>query len=501
VDSRVAFVAPGAVVVGIFLGDARGAGPATGVLVVVAIGVLAFLAARSQKQRSVLCLLVLVAAGAALEQRALDGLLGGALVDAARARDEVTVRATLLEDPTGTRWSTRALAGVESTRVQRRKDRDSAIVREHRTVVLVADGDAVGRLAVLAAGDEVVVRGWLRPLEAYDVRLRWEHAAARLDVLEVVAMTPSAGVLATVANTARGVVLDGTDVLPTEERALVAGFLLGDTRDLPPPVLEQFRDAGLSHLLAVSGANVAFVLALVGPFLRRSPRALRVVVTLGVLAVFGAMTRWEPSVLRACAMAACAVVAIHVGRPARGIRVLALAVTVLLLVDPFLVRSVGFQLSCGASAGIALLAVPFATRLRGPAWLRESLGTTAAAQVGVAPVLLPVFGSIPLISLPANLLAVPLAGPLTVWGLTAGAVAGLVRDFAPPVASLLQLPTQLLAEAVLGLADLASAVPLAVDMEGAAALAASGSLVVIAVTVLRRRRRMLRGRAMVVPTR
>ena len=73
--------------------------------------------------------------------------------------------------------------------------------------------------------------------------------------------------------------------------------------------------------------------------------------TLAVLGLFGAMTRWEPSVLRACAMAATAVLASHLGRPARGVRVLALAVTVLLLADPFLLRSVGFLLSCGASVG------------------------------------------------------------------------------------------------------------------------------------------------------
>jgi competence protein ComEC len=335
----------------------------------------------------------------------------------------------------------------------------------------------------------------------YDERLRWRHAAARLDVLEVMAMTPSAGPLATMANAARGLVLDGTDTLPVDERALVAGFLLGDTRDLPPDVLEQFRDSGLSHLLAVSGSNVAFVLALFGPLLRRSPRALRVAATLGVLLVFGAMTRWEPSVLRACAMAACAVLALHLGRPATGVRVLALAVTILLLVDPFLLRSVAFQLSCGASLGIALLARPFAHRLRGPAWLRESLGTTAAAQVGVAPVLLPVFGSVPLISFPANLLAVPLAGPLTMWGLTAGALAGIARGVAPPLATALQMPTQLLAEGVLGLADLASTAPLAVDARGAAVLAATTTLVASGVTVLRRRRRRLRERAMDVPTR
>jgi competence protein ComEC len=500
VDSRVAYVAPAAVTAGILVGDLRGPGSASELLAAAAVGVVALVLIRSSRARSLVFLLVLVAAGCALEQRALDGLTRGVVVEAARGRDEIVATASLLEDPSGTRWSTEALAAVVAEQIPGTSRHPPVDATERRTVLLAADGSAVGRLAVLAAGDRVELRGWLRPLDGFDERLRWRHAVARLDVLEVRAVTPSARPLDRVANAARGVVLAGTDLLPTKERALVAGFLLGDTRDLDHGVLEQFRAAGLSHLLAVSGANVAFVLALLGPFLRRAPRGGRVALTLVVLAVFGAMTRWEPSVLRACAMAACAVVAVHVGRPAAGIRLLSLAVTVLLLVDPFLLRSVGFQLSCGASAGIALLAVPFARRLRGPAWLRESLATTAAAQVGVAPVLLPVFGSMPLVALPANLLAVPLAGPLTTWGLTAGALAGVVHDVAPPIASLLQAPTRVLAEGVLGLAALASEVPIEVDATGALTLAALVAPIGAA-AALRRRRRMLRERAMVVPTR
>ena len=120
------------------------------------------------------------------------------------------------------------------------------------------------------------------------------------------------------------------------------------------------------------------------------------------------MTRWEPSVLRGD----------RDGRRSRcwpgtsgvrppGVRVLVLAATALLLADPFLLHQVGFLLSCGASLGIALLARPITARLRGPLWMREVLGVTAAAQVGVAPVLIPVFGSMPLVALPANLVAVP----------------------------------------------------------------------------------------------
>jgi len=139
------------------------------------------------------------------------------------------------------------------------------------------------------------------------------------------------------------------------------------------------------------------------------------------------------------------------GRPASTIRVLALAVTGLLLVDPLLVRSVGFLLSCGACTGIALLAGPLSRHLPLP------VAVTLAAQVGVAPLLAPVFGGVPLASVPANLLAAPAAGPVMMWGLAAGLPAGLLGE---PWATILHVPTRLLVAWVAAVARLGATLPL-----------------------------------------
>jgi competence protein ComEC len=175
-------------------------------------------------------------------------------------------------------------------------------------------------------------------------------------------------------------------------------------------------------------------------------------------------------------MAVVALLAGFLGRPTIGLRVLFLAATVLLLADPFLLHQVGFLLSCAASLGIALLARPITARLRGPIWAREVLGVTAAAQVGVAPVLIPVFGSMPLVAMPANLVAVPLAAPLTMWGLAAGVVGGLVRPWSPAIPELLELPTLALLHALMAVADLGSRVPVAIDGRAAWGLLALGAL-------------------------
>jgi competence protein ComEC len=263
--------------------------------------------------------------------------------------------------------------------------------------------------------------------------------------------------------------------LPPTERALLAGFLVGDTRAVPADVTDDFRDAGLSHLLAVSGANLVFVLAALAPLVRRLSLPARGLVGAGVVVVFGTMTRWEPSVLRAAAMAVVTLSATAAGRAVDGVRVLAIAMTGLLLADPFLLRSVGFLLSCGASAGILLWGEAIARRLPGPRLLRETAGVTLAAQLGTAPILVPVFGSVPLVALPANLVAVPLAAPITVLGLGAGVLGGMVRPVWPGAAATLQLPVLGLVRVIELVAATAARTPFAVDGRGLWGLLAVGA--------------------------
>ena len=458
------YAALSALVAGVFLGERLG--PATGVIpigivVVGAVGLL--VVGPGGVFRVGLALLVVTAGGAAVSQRALDGLAHSPLTAAITRRTPVTVDVTLRDDPSGVRFATEVLVRVRRWRVREIHSHSGWKDAGGRTLRVAASGDAAGRLALLVAGDHARLRGTLAPLEGYDERFRWMHAVGRLDASAILDFTASGSPLMGLANGLRATVLRGTATLPATERGLLAGFLLGDTRGIPSVVLGQFRDAGLSHLLAVSGENVAFVLALVGPLRRRLPRLARLFVTLAVLVVFGAMTRWEPSVLRAEAMAAVAVLAVHLGRPTRALRTLTIAAGLLLAADPFLVHSVGFVLSCGASAGIAAFGPPLAARLPGPEWFREGLSTTVAAQAAVAPVLLAVFGSIPLVAVPANLLAGPIVGPLTMWGLGAGVLGGFFGPRAGALSLLAQQPTRLLADAVLGIANAAGRVPVAID--------------------------------------
>jgi competence protein ComEC len=439
-----------AIVAGIFMGEALGPGPAT-VALLTALGLLVVALLTRGRRGFAIALVGCVLLGGAVTQRALHGLEDSPLHAAIEQRASVEVQGTLVDDPSGPRFVVQVLA---------RLSRVDGAPAGNRTVLLVGGGDVTTRLRVLEAGDRVTVTGTLGPLTGFDARYRWRHAVARVQVSELVGFDAPGSPLHRIANRSRATVLRGAEGLPATERALLAGFLLGDTRALPDDLVDDFRDAGLSHLLAVSGANVAFVLALATPLLSRLRLGNRFLGGVAILLVFGTMTRWEPSVLRAAVMAGIAMAATFLGRPVPASRILTLAATGLLVADPFLLHSVGFLLSCGAAAGILWLGPAFTARIPGPAVVGDALGITAAAQVGVLPVLLPVFGTVPLIALPANLLAVPIVGPLTIWGLVAGVVGGVLG---PGIAHALQLPTIAMLRWVEAVARTAASTPLAVD--------------------------------------
>jgi competence protein ComEC len=325
-----------------------------------------------------------------------------------------------------------------------------------KRVEVRARGAPARAIAIRMAGETVLVAG--RLLRLGEVQ-RWRaarHLSALLVVDDVGGWSP-ANAVSELANRARRVIARGAESLEPRDRALFLGFLLGDDRDQSPEVVDDFRASGLAHLLAVSGQNVAFVLAVAALFLRRLGLGGRVVVGGAVLGFFGLMTRWEPSVLRAVAMAGLTLAAIAIGRPQTTLRLLALATTALLLVDPLLLHSAGFLLSVGACIGIAVLSRPFTAAIPGPRSLAALVGVTTAAQVGIAPIAVPLFGGLPVAAIPANLLAVPTAAPIVAWGLVAGPIAGMTGG---GLASLLHVPTELLVRWVAAVAEWAANLPL-----------------------------------------
>jgi competence protein ComEC len=345
-----------------------------------------------------------------------------------------------------------------------------------RHLSLTASGPAAGSVRGHLAGDRLMVEGRIRPLTKPSAYLHARHVVGRMSVDRVVGVRSTA-LPWRLANMVHRAVGRAADWLPGRDRALYRGFLLGDARGQPVEVAADMRASGLGHLLVVSGENVAFLLTLLGPLLRRVGLRHRWLAVWAVVSSFAVLTRFEPSVLRAVAMAGLGAVAMARGTSASTLRLLALSVAGLVLLDPFLVHQVGFGLSVGATAGICLLGPPLADVLPGPRPLVLAAATTVAAQIGVAPLAVSVFGGLPVAALPANVLAAPAAAAVLVWGLPAGLLAQLLGG---PVAGVLQFPTRLLVGWIAVIARWCAALPLG-DFGRIEVALAAGAAVLVAV--------------------
>jgi competence protein ComEC len=239
--------------------------------------------------------------------------------------------------------------------------------------------------------------------------------------------------------------------MPEREAALARGFVLGQDGGIDPRTKEDFRRAGLSHLLAVSGQNVALLALLAMPLLAAlgMPLRTRLVWVLALIAVYVPLAGAGPSIQRAGVMGALSVLATLAGRRASRLYALAVAALVTLAIDPGIAADVGWQLSFAAVLGILLTAAPLraaiASRL-GSAGLAGALADgaamTIAATLATAPLIAFHFGAFSTATLVANLLALPAVAPAMWLGMLA---AGLGQVPGAPVAALNAINAPLLA--------------------------------------------------------
>ena len=219
--------------------------------------------------------------------------------------------------------------------------------------------------------------------------------------------------------------------LPEPQAGLATAMAIG-LRDLVPRnVASDFRAAGLSHVVAISGWHITLIGGLVSALLGGFTPRRRSAAVLFVVAAYAILAGASPSILRAAVMASVVLLARESGRRGGAQAALSLTVLALLLVEPATITDAGFQLSVVATAGL----LAWASRLRDslaahlpkatPAWLLETLGVSLAAQAATLPLTLLDFERVSLVAPLANLLIAPLVAPsilLTVVGLLCGAL-------------------------------------------------------------------------------
>lgn len=289
-------------------------------------------------------------------------------------------------------------------------------VRLRAPVVVVGDT----RWAGVRLDARLRFSGRLEPADGRDV------AALLIARGPPVLVSPPGALLAAVDRLRAGI-REAVAGQPAGPRALVPALVDGDDGGLGDDVAADFRTSGLTHLLAVSGTNLTLIVGFLLILARWCGVRARGLVAVGVLGVVGfvLLARTEPSVLRAAVMGSVALVGMGVHGRERGTRALGVAVLALLLIDPWLARSVGFALSVCATAGILVFGPPWRDALTRwlPLWVAEALAVPLAAQLACTPLVAAISGQVSVVAVAANVAVAWAVGPATVLGLLGGAVA------------------------------------------------------------------------------
>jgi len=308
--------------------------------------------------------------------------------------------------------------------------------------------------------------------------------AGTLRVERLAAVSHGAGAIAALEAQRRAAADLVARAIPEPEGGLATGILIGIRERLSKEVSDAFATTGLSHVVAISGWNIALVGGVVGGLLAATSlgRRSRSVLVVVAIALYTLLSGASASVVRAALMGGVAIAARASGRPGTAAAALGVAVWMLVLADPAMAADIGFQLSVTATAGLLAWGEPITERLRAlyggrfPGWLAETLGVSLAAQLATLPLVMFHFGRLSLISPLANLLVAPLVAPamlVSLMGLLGGAAAAV------GVPSLLLAPIALAGRLVLGgmigIAQVLAGVPLAsvtlpppIDLAGAA---------------------------------
>jgi competence protein ComEC len=211
--------------------------------------------------------------------------------------------------------------------------------------------------------------------------------------------------------------------------SFLSGLILGAKSSMPPQVLENFRRSGLTHIIAISGWNIAFLSWLAMPllFFFRIRRGRAFYLMLVIIFAYALLAGASASVIRAAIMGATLLLAQKIHRPNVAGRALLYAVAIMFIQNPRAIYDVGFWLSSAATFGLIyfspILESAFAKKKI--SFANEYLGATITATIFTVPVSLYIFGGVSVWSLPANLLIlpfVPIAFVLSLIGMGAAAI-------------------------------------------------------------------------------
>jgi competence protein ComEC len=258
------------------------------------------------------------------------------------------------------------------------------------------------------------------------------------------------------------------DALPEPEAGLSSAMAIG-LRDLvAKDVSDDFRIAGLSHVVAISGWHICLLAGVVAGMLRPLSRRPRSLIVLIAICSYSVLAGAAPSVLRAAVMASVVLLSRESGRRGQASAALAITAAAMLIAEPATITDAGFQLSVAATCGLLAWAGRLqdwlAARLprQTPNWLLETLGVSLAAQAATLPLVLLEFGRLSLVAPLANLLIAPIVAPAMLLITVAFACGALIAVGIPSVVlAPITLVASLSVGAMIAIAHVCASLPFA----------------------------------------
>lgn len=245
-------------------------------------------------------------------------------------------------------------------------------------------------------------------------------------------------------------------LFPKNEMGLIIGMMIGETKDISEDVLENFKTTGITHLIAVSGSNVVYVVVLV-QFLFKKFFGKRATYFISIffLILFMLISGASASVCRATLMIILSICADIFFLKSDTFSNILTSAFILILLNPLVIYDVGFILSFGGTLGIALLSKDFTKFFKKLGKLNETLSVTCSAQLILAPIMMYYFNTFSILSIVTNIIVVPISGSITILGFAVF----IISKISFPIAKLIANSLYVLATFTIWVANIFSKIP------------------------------------------
>ncbi len=209
--------------------------------------------------------------------------------------------------------------------------------------------------------------------------------------------------------------------MPKRTANLLLGILIGERDNIQEDIIESFRTANLSHILAVSGAHTSYIILGITYLISKSktPKRIGYIITIINLLIFIIITGASYSVVRACIMAIVVIGAKICYRKENFFTSICISLIIILIQNPFAINDIGLKLSFMGTAGIVIFnksITNFFIKLKIKQKIAEALSVTFSAQLMIMPITILNFNIISLTFFISNILASPLLGIIIIFG-------------------------------------------------------------------------------------